>query len=553
MIFGKWRQLNKKKIESRLVFLLFFVVLALFAPSSVKADLGLLNGKMFSGETDNYLMWLQTRDSSYNYTDRFFIDKVGNVGINTTTPAVKLDIDGGTEQVVDVSGGRIMGLNLIPQADSEAVSYKYVNETFAPLAGGVGSAFVQSGNSFGTTAILGTNDNYDLSFITNGTNRMTVDSGGNVGIGSVTPTADLDVVGNVNASVYYDRGDTNYYINPGASIMNYSAIFKKNVGIGITTPSLARLQVSSVSDTEGIRLISSNYSPLVIRNTADTSDLLRANEEGKLSTASSIKPGDDSDLCSASNTGAIKHNSDSNQSYICDGTRWLNQKNCGVATDEDGNTYGTVEIGGQCWLAENINVGTMLASGSTEPNTSDAVIEKWCYNNDPALCEAEGGLYNWNEAMRGSTVSGAQGICPSGWHIPTDGEINELEKTVIGVINSSNPQYPCSMSETGWRRCADDSGDDVGGTYGAGNALRQVGLGSGVGSGTDLVGWSGNLPGYRSTNGSFYYHGSFLYLWSSSEYSSTYAWSRRFYSSRSVVYRYAYGKGYGFSVRCLRD
>jgi uncharacterized protein (TIGR02145 family) len=400
---------------------------------------------------------------------------------------------------------------------------------------------------------LGTNDNYDLSFISNGTNRMTIDSGGNVGIGSTTPGTKLDVSGNINASIYYDRGDTNYYINPGGSVMNYSAIFKKNVGIGITNPSLARLQVSSVSDTEGIRLISSNYSPLVVRNTADTADLLRLNEEGKLTIASSVKPGDDSDTCSTANSGAIRHNSDSNQTYICDGTRWLNQKNCGVVTDEDGNTYGTVQIGGQCWMAENINVGTMLATGSTEPNTSDAVIEKWCYNNDPALCEADGGLYNWNEAMRGSTVPGAQGICMDGWHIPTDGEINELEKTVVGVINSSNPQYPCSLSETGWQRCADDSGDDIGGTYGAGNALRQVGLGTGVGSGTDLVGFSGNLPGYRNTNGSFYARSYSLYLWSSSESSSTNAWRRHFFYSRSTVTRYTLNKGYGFSVRCLRD
>jgi hypothetical protein len=201
MVFEKWKQFNKKKIKSKPVFLLFFVVLALVAPSSVKADLGLLNGKLFSGETDNYLMWLQTRDSSYNYTDRFFIDKVGNVGINTTAPAVKLDIDGGINQVMDVSGGRIMGLNLIPTADSEAVPRKYLHDNFAPTTGGVGSAFVQGGNSFGTTAILGTNDNYDLSFISNGTNRMTIDSSGNVGIGTTSPSKLLDISDSQNTTL----------------------------------------------------------------------------------------------------------------------------------------------------------------------------------------------------------------------------------------------------------------------------------------------------------------------------------------------------------------
>jgi uncharacterized protein (TIGR02145 family) len=342
-------------------------------------------------------------------------------------------------------------------------------------------------------------------------NSTIFNNGTDVGIGTAIPGTELDVVGNVSASMYYDRDNTNYYVDPEGTAFNYSAIFNKSVGIGTTSPAV------------------------------------------KLAVAGEIQMGSTGTTCDASKEGAYRYNEDSEQTQMCNGQMWINVSGCGVAVDEDGNKYGTVEIGGQCWLAENLNVGTMLATGSTEPNTSDAVIEKWCYNNDPALCEADGGLYNWNEAMRGSEVAGAQGICMEGWHIPTDNEINILENYVVDYINSVNPQYPCSISETGWRRCADDSGTDAGGTYGAGNALRQVGLGSGVGSGTDLVGWSGNLPGYRSTNGSFYYHGSFLYLWSSSEYSSTYAWSRRFYSSRSVVYRYAYGKGYGFSVRCLRD
>jgi uncharacterized protein (TIGR02145 family) len=227
-------------------------------------------------------------------------------------------------------------------------------------------------------------------------------------------------------------------------------------------------------------------------------------------------------------------------------------KGTGEVVDEDGNTYDTVQIGEQLWLAENLKVGTMLASASTEPNTSDNVIEKWCYDDDPNNCNEYGGLYSWDEAMKGSEIEGAQGICMDGWHIPTDGEINELEKTVIGIINSPNSQYPCSLSETGWQRCADDSGTNNGGTYGAGNALRQVGLGTGVGGGTDLMGFSANLPGDRNTGGYYYDRSHALYLWSSSEYSSTVAWRRYFYYSYSTVNHTTVDKGDGFSVRCLK-
>ena len=61
------------------------------------------------------------------------------------------------------------------------------------------------------------------------------------------------------------------------------------------------------------------------------------------------------------------------------------------------------------------------------------------------------------------------------------------------------------------------------------------------------------LPGYRYTNGTYYYLGSYLFLWSSTESSSTLAWSRYIYSTYSTVLRYAFSKGFGFSIRCLKN
>src|ERR1035441_9850769 len=77
-----------------------------------------------------------------------------------------------------------------------------------------------------------------------------------------------------------------------------------------------------------------------------------------------------------------------------------------VATvDYAGKTYNTVAIGDQCWLKENLDIGTMINSinGGTNGDgnqTNNGTIEKYCYNDDPANCTKYGGLYQWNEAMQ---------------------------------------------------------------------------------------------------------------------------------------------------------
>jgi uncharacterized protein (TIGR02145 family) len=92
----------------------------------------------------------------------------------------------------------------------------------------------------------------------------------------------------------------------------------------------------------------------------------------------------------------------------------------------EGKSYKTVQIGTQCWMKENLNVGIFAQSNNTGISHSDVldngVIEKYCYNNDVNNCNAYGGLYDWNEMMNYTTTEGTQGICPLGWHIPTDGE-----------------------------------------------------------------------------------------------------------------------------------
>jgi uncharacterized protein (TIGR02145 family) len=93
--------------------------------------------------------------------------------------------------------------------------------------------------------------------------------------------------------------------------------------------------------------------------------------------------------------------------------------------------YNTVTIGTQTWLKENLNIGTKINSTAAGfQQTDNSIIEKYCYNNDEANCVTYGGLYEWTEAMQYVTTEGTQGICPSGWHLPTYSEMETLDNYV---------------------------------------------------------------------------------------------------------------------------
>ena len=213
-------------------------------------------------------------------------------------------------------------------------------------------------------------------------------------------------------------------------------------------------------------------------------------------------------------------------------------------TDIDGNFYPSVIIGNQEWMAENLRV-------TRDANGND--ITRYCYNDDAANCDLYGGLYTWHTVMNGATSSNTnpsnvQGICPTGWHVPTDAEWTELVDYVVAQ------GYPNSNVVNG-----------------AGNALkscRQVSspLGGDCATsehprwnshsthyGTDEFGFSALPGGYRSTNGAYGNLGSNGFWWSSSELSSASAWARSLGSYRGGVSRFTNPKGLGFSVRCVRD
>ncbi|MCX6355094.1 MAG: hypothetical protein NTZ78_09360 [Candidatus Aureabacteria bacterium] len=100
----------------------------------------------------------------------------------------------------------------------------------------------------------------------------------------------------------------------------------------------------------------------------------------------------------------------------------------------DGKVYSTVLIGSQCWMKQNLNVGTRIDT-ATDQGTSCSSIQKYCRDNLESGCETYGGHYQMPQAMCGSTEPGTQGICFDGWHVATEAEwctlLHSLDSTVV--------------------------------------------------------------------------------------------------------------------------
>jgi uncharacterized protein (TIGR02145 family) len=204
----------------------------------------------------------------------------------------------------------------------------------------------------------------------------------------------------------------------------------------------------------------------------------------------------------------------------------------------EGQVYNTIQIFSQCWVKENLNVGTMIPGAQEMSNNS--VTEKYCYDNNPDSCTKYGGLYQWQEMMQYTTTQGAQGICPPGWHLPTDEEWKVLEGAVDSQYGIGDPEW-------------DKEGELRG--FDAGLNLKSIGGWYYEGNGSNLFGFSGLPGGYRSYDGSFYVVGKFGWWWASTEDDSIPAWSwyRGLRYDMADVIRWVSLKEGGSSVRCLRD
>lgn len=127
---------------------------------------------------------------------------------------------------------------------------------------------------------------------------------------------------------------------------------------------------------------------------------------------------------------------------------------CDPTVSDGTNVYDVLDIGGRCWTKQSMRVGTRIGSGT--PQSNNGTIEFYCYNNNSSNCtmdhpyEPDGGLYTWDEAMQYVTTEGAQGICPAGWHIPSDGDWNAL----ASAISPTDSSVAVPWSLYGWRGLA---------------------------------------------------------------------------------------------------
>ena len=226
------------------------------------------------------------------------------------------------------------------------------------------------------------------------------------------------------------------------------------------------------------------------------------------------------------------------------------QPGCGTITDYDGNEYSTVQIGNQCWMQGNLKVthysdGTIisLVEGTSEWDGLIETDEAYCYyDNSTANRDVYGALYTWAAAMDGAASSNAnpsriQGVCPDGWHLPSDAEWKQLEK-YLGMSQAE-------ADGTGYYRGTDEGGK-----------LKETGTVQWDSPNTGATNSSGfaALPGgSRSRDGGFNGMGSGAVFWSSMEDISVLAWDRALHYGHSEVLRGSNYKNFGFSVRCLRD
>lgn len=229
--------------------------------------------------------------------------------------------------------------------------------------------------------------------------------------------------------------------------------------------------------------------------------------------------------------------------------------NCGILNDIDGNTYSTIVLGEQCWMRENLRTtrfsdGTAITLGG---GSFTATSRRYYPSNGADNVATYGYLYNWYAVMNGAAASaanpsGVRGVCPTGWHIPSDAEWTQLTDFL-----QNHTAYQCNDAQTSIAKS----------------------LASNVGwSGTNTICFVGNQPASNNSTffnampagkayvyqsvGSWYVNyndfRNFAYFWSCTESGvNSFPWMRSINYNSDAVHTDYNGKDDGFSVRCIRD
>ncbi len=389
-----------------------------------------------------------------------------------------------------------------------------------------------------------------IRFDVTGSEAMTIDNSGNVGIGDNTPSYKLHVNGDIKindggklllnrlsaADEYaYIEASTPYWsgiqfkttlTTPG-NIQTAMTIHSRNgrVGIGTTTPSntLSVFGSADFTGNVGIGTSSSGTSAIVEMKSTEKGFLPpRMTEAQRNAINSPNSPA----------TGLLIYQTDETPGYYYyTSTNWIGLTGAGsgaISTssciDYDGNAYPTFTIGNQMWMAENLRV-THYRNGDAIPNVEDDATWEdltsgaYCwYGNDQSANEKYGALYNW------FAVDDSRGLCPNGWHVSTNDEWTTLTTYLGGIYVAGGKMKATSDLWTSPNTDASNSSN-----------------------------FSGLPGGGRGYTGVFDNVGYYGYWWPSTESSSDRAWFRYLHYYDGFVIVGNYDKESGFSVRCLRD
>ena len=350
---------------------------------------------------------------------------------------------------------------------------------------------------------------------------------------------------------------------------------------------------SSEKKTESSSSMTSSSSSSV--DSSSSSVMSSSSSDGSSSSSAMSSSSDASSSCSSVKSSSSLAKSSSSIAYV-EPCRTDSVDTCeyGTLTDErDGQTYKTVKIGDQVWMAENLNYAytgvpfiyggiitdsTTRCYGDDESNcmslsdstgwfcfgddglpclfTSDS--SSWCYNDDPANCAKYGRLYTWAAAIDSVKLvndakdpqdcgdgkictlpAKVQGICPTGWHLPNETEWKTLFTAVGSIVagSYSDAHYHSAAgkmlkSTSGW--------------------MDYEYEGRKNGNGTDAFGFSALPAGQRLFTGDFSNEGKSAHFWCSAELNRYHACDLDLYYGNSATLEYSY-KSSGYPVRCVKD
>jgi len=229
--------------------------------------------------------------------------------------------------------------------------------------------------------------------------------------------------------------------------------------------------------------------------------------------------------------------------------QWADNNPCpATVTDASGYSYPTVQIGTQCWMKENLKT-TKYTNGEDIPNLT--VESQWrytingamCYHgNNPSNAVYYGALYNYKAVQIG--------LCPEGWHIPTDDEFTIMVDYLIDCgYNWDGSLYGEKVAKSLSSVAPGDKGMWTGATApGSPGSITDAGE-----SKRNASGFSVNPAGSRNALGQYFNLGLSTYFWSATMLDANNIHYLCVYYEWANLYRFHGSKENGFSVRCLKD